>query len=56
MDNPNTISYADDWKEAYNPVYKEEKTDTIQVIAPEYYDAPIQQSVDTTSTEGLTLY
>lgn len=25
MDNPNTISYADDWKEAYNPVYKEEK-------------------------------
>lgn len=35
---------------------KEEKTDTIQVIAPEYYNAPIQQSVDTTSTEGLTLY
>ena len=35
---------------------KEEKTDTIQVIAPQYYDAPIQQSVDTTSTEGLTLY
>lgn len=27
MDNPNTISYADDWKEAYNPVYKEEKPD-----------------------------
>ena len=27
MDNPNTnnsISYADDWKDAYNPVYKEE--------------------------------
>lgn len=35
---------------------KEEKTDTIQVIAPEYYDAPIQQPVDTTSIEGLTLY
>ena len=35
---------------------KEEKTDTIQVIAPEYYDAPIQQPMDTTSTEGLTLY
>ena len=35
---------------------KKEKTDTIQVIAPEYYDAPIQQSVDTTSTESLTLY
>lgn len=35
---------------------KEEKTDTIQVIAPEYYDAPIQQPMDTTSIEGLTLY
>lgn len=35
---------------------KEEKTDTVQVIAPKYYDAPIQQPVDTTSTEGLTLY
>lgn len=35
---------------------KKEETDTIQVIAPEYYNAPIQQPMDTTSTEGLTLY
>lgn len=26
MDNPNTITYADDWKEAYSRVYNE-KTD-----------------------------
>lgn len=24
MDNLNTITYADDWKQAYSPVYKEE--------------------------------
>lgn len=27
MDNLNTITYADDWKQAYTPVYKEENVD-----------------------------
>lgn len=30
MDNLNTITYADDWKEAYTPVYKEEEDYTPQ--------------------------